>query len=270
VLKQPRQSASAGRRRQQRGFSLIELLVAIIIIGILVAVLLPVVSNRTAQARLARAESDIENLSSSMERVAIDTGYYIRLFALNDVLNGDGLPIEDANDNFDGITDYVGGTPSSFIQFPTNNSLFIDPGTGDFAAGLNRDDIIARFQANETGFDGTLQWNGPYINWQKDTNNFRGIGFDDLQKDGIPDDPWGNNYLFFTRAGMVLEPDGVFAESASVRNQGGYDEGGPFDCLIFDRPTILSTGPNGLPGNGQTTSEFGDGNTDDLVRFFGK
>ncbi|HMZ51991.1 MAG TPA: prepilin-type N-terminal cleavage/methylation domain-containing protein, partial [Candidatus Sumerlaeota bacterium] len=88
MLIKPRTSrlTAAGSRRRRAGFSIIELLVAIIIIGILVAVLIPVVANRTAQARLARAQSDLKNLGEAEERVGVDTGFYIRLFALNDVL----------------------------------------------------------------------------------------------------------------------------------------------------------------------------------------
>lgn len=246
---------------RRRGFSLIELLVAIIIIGILVAVLLPVVSNRSRQARIARTNSDLENLSEAYERAAIDTGYYSRIFMLNDVLRGDDLPIEDPDDRYDGVTDYDSTVTNSFLQFPTNNSLFIDPNTGDFVTGLNRDAVFDRFLRNETTFDGTSAWNGPYITWQKDTNNFLGIGFDNLEKDGIPDDPWGNNYLFFTRAGLFEEPDGQVVTTVNIN-------GTTWDCLLFDRPTVLSLGPNGLPGTGEPASEFGEG--DDYFRQFGR
>ncbi len=257
---------------RRSGFSIIELLVAIIIIGILVTILLPVVANRAEQARVARVNSDLENLASSMERVAVDTGYYVRLFALNDVLRGDGVAFNrdlpgDPDDNIDGLTDYdIGG---GFLEFPGSNSLFIDTRTGDFAVGLNRTAFFNRLLATETNFDGTsVGWTGPYINWQTDDNIYQGVA----GRTGVPDDPWGNDYILFTREGMFLEPDGLLVDSVSQNVDGGFSSGGPFDTFeIFDRPTIISLGPNGAPGDGSTTGDEGDfGEADDFVRQFGR
>lgn len=266
------------------GFSIIELLVAIIIIGILVAVLLPVISSRTEQARLARAQSDLQNLSESMERVGVDTGYYVRLFALNDRLRGDGVAFNralpaDLADRADGITDYLTSVPPDFLRFqgtPTNNSLFIDPETGLYAT-TTRDSVINRLLSNETIFDGSVAWFGPYINWQKDNNLYDNV----VARDGIPDDPWGNDYILFTRRGMVLEPTGEIVDTnVGVQVSGGFNQGGSYPTEVFDRPCIMSLGPNGLPGAGNavvTTNlrpgdtagdDFGD--ADDLYHVFGK
>ncbi len=252
------------------GFSIIELLVAIIIIGVLVTVLLPVISGRTEQARVSRVQSDLENLSESMERVAIDTGFYVRLIALDDVLRGDGVPFNrglpgDPINRADGLTDYLIG--QVWYQFPTPNSLFINPATGDFATGVTRVNIINRLLQAETVFDGSMQWGGPYINWQQDENLYDG----ELGKTGVPTDPWGNDYIFFTRRGMLLEPNGIFIESAGERTGGGFEQGGQFDTLVFDRPTIVSLGPNGRPGDGSGTGREGTfGGGDDFARSFGR
>lgn len=262
-------ASGRGKGSRRRGFSIIELLVAIIIIGILVSVLIPVVSSRTRDARIARVNADLENLSESMERVAIDTSYYVRLFALNDTLRGDGMTLEDTNDRYEGLTDYATANPSAFYDFPDSNSLFIDPESGDFAT-LNRINFIDRLVRSETSYDGSAQWGGPYINWQKDTNNFPSAGYPNLEKDGIPDDPWGNNYLFFTRMGLVLEPDGIIATSVSQSTIGEFSNGGTWDCEVFGRATIMSLGPDGQPGTGQASSEFGEPGSDDFVREFGR
>lgn len=261
-----------GRGRHLRGgFSIIELLIAIIIIGVLVAVLIPIVSRRTESARQARANSDVQNLAESMERAAIDSGYYVRLFALNSTLRGDGVGFNrqqagDPIDRADGITDFASGVTNPHHQFPTNNSLFIDPTTGLFA-NVSRDNVIARLAANETTYDGTASWQGPYINWSRDNNQVNNL----VARDGVPDDPWGNNYLFFTREGLVVEPDGVIADSAEQRTSGGMGAGGTFSTLLFDRPTILSLGPNGLPGDGSNVGFVGQfGGDDDVFRQFGR
>lgn len=264
------------------GFSIIELLVAIIIIGILVAVLLPIISNRAEQARIARAQSDIQNIAESMERVSIDTGYYVRLVALNDVLIGDGVAFNrslpaDPVDTVDGLTDYL-QTPD-FIQFPDDNSLFIDPSTGDFAV-TTRTSVIQRLLEGESRYDGGIQWGGPYVNWPKDRNTYDNV----VARDGVPDDPWGNDYLFFTRVGLFLEPDGRLVTGGagvSIRAGGGFNFGGGYPTQVFDRPAIVSLGPNGLPGGGNigapiTNQRPGDangddfGDADDYYRLFGR
>ncbi len=266
----PSSASRLAARPSRRGFSIIELLVAIIIIGILVTVLIPVISSRTEQARVARVQADLENLSAAMERVAIDTGYYVRLFALNDVLRGDGTVAfnrglaGDPRDTADGLTDYGLGQP--FYQFPDSNSLFIDAKTGVFA-NVDRVEFIARLGLSETKYDGSISWNGPYINWQRDNNLFNNV----LGRDGVADDPWGNSYVLFTRAGLFLEPNGVVVTSAGSASGGGLSSGGSFDCEVFDRPTILSLGPNGLPGDGNAGGADGIfGEFDDYTRQFGQ
>ena len=99
--------------------------------------------------------------------------------------------------------------------------------------------------------------------------------------DGVPDDPWGNNYVILTRRCLVLEPQGDIEQSGVVPNtDGGFNSGATYPTQVFDRSVVLSLGPNGLPGAGNavvTTNQrpgdlagddFGDG--DDLYHVFGR
>ncbi len=63
--------------KKTAGFSLIEIMLVVIIIGILIAMVLPNLSGRSEQARVAAATADIEaNLSTALELYDLDNGRY--------------------------------------------------------------------------------------------------------------------------------------------------------------------------------------------------
>ena len=62
---------------QRRGFTLIEIMLVVIIIGILVAMLVPNIAGRSEQARKTAARTDIEsNLSTALDLYKMDVGQY--------------------------------------------------------------------------------------------------------------------------------------------------------------------------------------------------
>lgn len=65
----------SGRRRMQ-GFTLLEVMVVVVIIGILAAWILPQLAGRTDQARVARAKMDIKTLSVAVDLFKVDNGFY--------------------------------------------------------------------------------------------------------------------------------------------------------------------------------------------------
>lgn len=61
---------------QQRGFTLIEVMVVVVILGILAAVVVPRVMSRPAQARALKAKQDVLAIENALELYRLDNGFY--------------------------------------------------------------------------------------------------------------------------------------------------------------------------------------------------
>ncbi len=64
-------------QHQRRGFTLIEIMLVVIIIGVLVAMIVPNIAGRSEQARKTAARTDIEsNLSTALDLYRMDASQY--------------------------------------------------------------------------------------------------------------------------------------------------------------------------------------------------
>ena len=64
-------------RENQKGLTLVEILLVVIIIGVLAAMVIPNVAGRGEEARRAAAQADIEaNLSAALDMYELDNGKY--------------------------------------------------------------------------------------------------------------------------------------------------------------------------------------------------
>jgi len=67
---------SPARRTPQRGFTLIEIMVVVIIIGLLAAVIVPSVINKVDEARVSKAKADIQSLETALTMFRLDNSKY--------------------------------------------------------------------------------------------------------------------------------------------------------------------------------------------------
>jgi len=76
------------RRQAQAGFTLIEILLVVVIIGILAAVAVPKFSGRIGQSKMSAAKASMQSISLALDMYEIDHGNYPS--SLNDLVSGSG------------------------------------------------------------------------------------------------------------------------------------------------------------------------------------
>lgn len=134
-------------RRRSAGFTLIEIMVVVIVLGILAAIVIPNIIGRTDDARVTKAQSDISQFSALMEQFKLD-----------------------------------------MRRYPTE-----EEGLGALRTAPD---------AEDSGL-----WKGPYT-----------------QK-AIPQDPWGNDYVYFNPCPNDIDPYGVISYGAD-----GMEGGEEYDA----------------------------------------
>ena len=63
-------------RHARQGFTLVELLLVLVILGTLAAIVLPRFTNRTKQAQIAATQTQIAAFKTALDHFEVDNGYY--------------------------------------------------------------------------------------------------------------------------------------------------------------------------------------------------
>lgn len=61
---------------QQKGFSLIEIMVVVVILGILAALVVPKIISRPDDARIVKAKQDVLAIQNALDLYRLDNGFY--------------------------------------------------------------------------------------------------------------------------------------------------------------------------------------------------
>ena len=69
-------TGSADMRSVVKGFTLIEIMVVVVILGVLSALIVPNIMNRPDEARVTKARLDVQNVGNALEYYRLDNGFY--------------------------------------------------------------------------------------------------------------------------------------------------------------------------------------------------
>ena len=64
------------KSRSQQGFTLIEVMVVVVIMGILAAIVVPKIMSRPDQAKVVKAKQDVLAIQSALDLYKLDNGFY--------------------------------------------------------------------------------------------------------------------------------------------------------------------------------------------------
>jgi len=115
-----------------RGFTLTEILIAVTLIGVLVAIALPAFAKARKSSRIKQAESELEMISTALLKLAWDTGKWPRGLERNvfQGLETWDLSTEDAgllDADLSDFPDWNGPYLDSLPVDPWGNNYFFDP-----------------------------------------------------------------------------------------------------------------------------------------------
>jgi len=68
--------SKAIRQARETGFTLIEVMVVVVILGILAAVIVPKIMSRPEQARVVKVKQDVLAIQSALDLYKLDNGFY--------------------------------------------------------------------------------------------------------------------------------------------------------------------------------------------------
>jgi len=172
--------------RSTRGFTLIEIIVAVALVAILSAAIAPSVLNNIAMGRRSRAQSDVQAIASAVMRFKADTGKYPRVIMGSAKDHPDSIfsYLASLNGDFPSHSSPPTGWPTAFTQSPTTTQGATEDITHHLILGSSRwsgsgDSLYTRADPLEDP---------------------QAVGFRGQLLSADPADPWGNKYMVNVRA----------------------------------------------------------------------
>ena len=168
--------------RNSKGFTLVEIIVAVALVAILSAAIAPSVLNNIAQGRVSRASSDVQAIAQAVMRFKNDTGYFPNLVFPS---NTDS---DSASQKFDYLASVEGdfAAAASGVNWPGAAATFSEGASTD---GSTQDITSHLILGKARGSTDSL-----YTRAEKPEDP-ASIGFRGGLLNADPQDPWRHKYV---------------------------------------------------------------------------
>jgi general secretion pathway protein G len=140
------------KAKNERGFTLIELMISVAIIGVLAAIAIPNYIRYRERAKIAKVQSELKTIEKAVMMLAIDTGFWPNKEKVNEP---DTKEVWNLNVDTAGITDTDGSYPywmgpylGEVPQDPWGNDYFFDI---DYLKDGSNYTVIGSFGPNGVG-----------------------------------------------------------------------------------------------------------------------
>jgi prepilin-type N-terminal cleavage/methylation domain-containing protein len=185
--------------RNSKGFTLIEIIVAVALVAILSAAVAPSVLNNIAQGRVSRSQSDVQAIAGAVMRFKSEVGKYPR------------LDTPERPDTTGEAFDFLASTNGSWPTLATNANWPTTTATGVTAGSaqtITNHLIIGQNDAASAASDSYARATNP--------DDPTDIGFRGGYVSSDPADPWGNRYIINVAAlGQIGQPVWVISAGAN-------------------------------------------------------
>ena len=259
-LVKPMNSKNSSPRRPRAGFTLVELLVVIAIIGILAAMLLPVLIGVKKKAQVMQAKNDIQGLVTAIQSYDQDYGRF---------------PVTKSEQQAAGSSDFTSG----LVQYPqyANTTLTWTAGANNNYSFDNNSNVVAILMDLTTLANGAPTANAGHVYNPKQVKYLtaKSSGYDPataqlnppggVDINGVYRDPWGNPYIITMDLSYDDQSSDLFYSQKSVSQQNlqaginglsNPDAGGSTDNFLFHgKVMVWSAGPDGKIDRGTPANQ---------------